>query len=516
MDNITQSDIKACLNKSPEEIVDFFKAKGCRITWDWQDDWQECQAKSFTVAKVMEMDILQDIKNELVRALDSGETLQTFKQNLGSVLATKGWWKGKKEVTNPDTGETAEIELGSNRRMRQIFETNLTTSYRAGQYKQQWESRESRPWWMYVCKMLPTSREEHKALHGKVFRCDDPFWDSFYPPNGFNCRCDVIPLTEDEINKIEHYTLQPKLDKDGQPVVVNGIPQYERVLTKIETCKSTPTTLTQRNAQVTIDNRKMTYKQAFYQDGTMINAVSTDRGWNYNPGKAVYFEPDLSKYDDIFVKKYLEMKKEFDERLFNIVQNKKSLIKTVVTKEIQKEVAHKIKDYVYLNKKTNQGNEYYVSEIREQKTIGLPEEVKKLNKEKRQAELLANNGHKVYLIPENNPNGIKNPDAVVDGQLFDFKKLDGNKKTFRSDCVRGLKQAPNLFISVSNPDLSYNDIYESVEAAFFDYTTKREESIVIIFLEHTEKFYYWHFTKKKKKSKRKKKKKKPSKTAKTS
>ncbi|MBQ3922296.1 MAG: minor capsid protein, partial [Spirochaetales bacterium] len=346
MDNITQSDIKACLNKSPEEIVDFFKAKGCRITWDWQDDWQECQAKSFTVAKVMEMDILQDIKNELVRALDSGETLQTFKKNLESVLATKGWWKGKKEVTNPDTGDTAEIELGSNRRMRQIFETNLTTSYRAGQYKQQWESRESRPWWMYVCKMLPTSREEHKALHGKVFRYDDPFWDSFYPPNGFNCRCDVIPLTEDEINKIEHYTLQPKLDKDGQPVVVNGIPQYERVLTKIEKCKSTPTTLTQRNAQVTIDNRKMTYKQAFYQDGTMMNAVSTDRGWNYNPGKAVYFEPDLSKYDDIFVKKYLEMKKEFDERLFNTVQNKMSLIKTVVTKEIQKEVAHKIKDYV--------------------------------------------------------------------------------------------------------------------------------------------------------------------------
>ena len=288
MDNITQSDIKACLNKSPEEIIDFFKAKGCRITWDWQDDWQECQAKSFTIAKVMEMDILQDIKNELVRALDSGETLQTFKSNLESVLAAKGLWKGKKEVTNPDTGETAEIELGSNRRMRQIFETNLTTSYRAGQYKQQWENRESRPWWMYVCKMLPTSREEHKALHGKVFRYDDPFWDSFYPPNGFNCRCDVIPLTEDEINKIKHYTLQPKLDKDGQQVVINGIPQYEHVLTKIEKCKSTPSSLTQRNAQVTIDNRKMTYKQAFYQDDTMANPVSTDRGWNYNPGKAMF------------------------------------------------------------------------------------------------------------------------------------------------------------------------------------------------------------------------------------
>lgn len=494
MDNITQSDIKACLNKSPEEIVDFFKAKGCRITWDWQDDWQECQAKSFTVAKVMEMDILQDIKNELVRALDSGETLQTFKSNLESVLAAKGWWKGKKEVTNPDTGETAEIELGSNRRMRQIFETNLTTSYRAGQYKQQWESRESRPWWMYVCKMLPTSREEHKALHGKVFRCDDPFWDSFYPPNGFNCRCDVIPLTKDEINNIKHYTLQPKLDKDGQPVVVNGIPQYEHVLTKIETCKSTPTTLTQRNAQVTIDNRKMTYKQAFYQDGTMANPVSTDRGWNYNPGKAVYFEPDLSKYDDIFVKKYLEMKKEFDERLFNTVQNKKSLIRTVVTKEIRDKIAHYLDPevYKYNTKTTARGNEYYVSEIREEKGNQNKQEKPKFQKEIKQAEMLADNGHIVYLIPEKHSFKKKDFDAIVDGQRCDFKKIDGSDSKVEKRFKEGLEQAEIVF-AVITQNHPYNKVHYKALKTFNESNLK--ECVFIVYLERAKKFYYWHFTK---------------------
>lgn len=37
-------------------------------------------------------------------------------------------------------------------------------------------------------------RPSHEALDGIKRRKDDAFWDSFWPPNGYNCRCQVIPI----------------------------------------------------------------------------------------------------------------------------------------------------------------------------------------------------------------------------------------------------------------------------------------------------------------------------------
>lgn len=39
-------------------------------------------------------------------------------------------------------------------------------------------------------------REEHAAMHGITLPADDPFWDKYYPPNGWRCRCTAV-----EVNK---------------------------------------------------------------------------------------------------------------------------------------------------------------------------------------------------------------------------------------------------------------------------------------------------------------------------
>lgn len=37
-------------------------------------------------------------------------------------------------------------------------------------------------------------REEHAALDGITLPADDPFWDMYYPPNGWNCRCNAVQV----------------------------------------------------------------------------------------------------------------------------------------------------------------------------------------------------------------------------------------------------------------------------------------------------------------------------------
>lgn len=37
-------------------------------------------------------------------------------------------------------------------------------------------------------------RKEHREMEGITLPPDDPFWDKYYPPNGWNCRCTVVKV----------------------------------------------------------------------------------------------------------------------------------------------------------------------------------------------------------------------------------------------------------------------------------------------------------------------------------
>ena len=88
---------------------------------------------AFTVAKMLHLDLLADVRAEVDRALAEGLTFHDFQKRLAPVLQEKGWW-GVKELTDPLTGETKQVQLGSPRRLRVIYDTNLRTARAAGQW----------------------------------------------------------------------------------------------------------------------------------------------------------------------------------------------------------------------------------------------------------------------------------------------------------------------------------------------------------------------------------------------
>ena len=84
-----------------------------------------------------------------------------------------------------------------------VYRTNLATSYQVGRWKQITEPavRAARPYLRYVSARLPTSRQSHVDKHGLVYPTDHPFWRQWYPPNGFNCKCTVMSVSESLLDR---------------------------------------------------------------------------------------------------------------------------------------------------------------------------------------------------------------------------------------------------------------------------------------------------------------------------
>lgn len=265
-------DLKYLISLQPEQAIKYLKSKGFKFSWNWHEVWQDAHIRSFTVAKVMRKDILNDIREMVQRSLDEGLTLQQFKKELEPKLQNKGWWgviSGTPEEVRdellkrklikdksliPEGDELISIKLGTPWRLKTIYRTNIQTSYMAGRYKEQIDNIENRPYFQYIAVMDRRTRPSHAMLNGRIFKYDDEFWDSFYPPNGWGCRCRVRALSDDNLK-------ERNLDVDSSE---GQLSEEMRVVSK-KTGEQKPV--------------------AIYMDSLTGHKVSPDAGWSYNPGK---------------------------------------------------------------------------------------------------------------------------------------------------------------------------------------------------------------------------------------
>lgn len=223
--------VQARLDLAPADAVAYFRAKGTAMSWDWHDMLRDDHAAAFTVAKATTVDVLTAIRKQVDKAISSGMTFADFKRTLRPTLQDLGWW-GKAEVLDASTGELTQAQLGSTRRLRTIYQTNVQTAYMAGRYQRYVAQADIFPYWRYVAVMDSRTRPAHAALNGKVFRWDDPVWQVIWPPNGWGCRCRVQALTEQDVRTrgltVESSTgrivsKQVLPEKDGPEVTVQGV-----------------------------------------------------------------------------------------------------------------------------------------------------------------------------------------------------------------------------------------------------------------------------------------------------
>ena len=200
----------------PKQALDYIKNKKLHPAFSYKDVWNEEHATAFTVAKAMQLDVLSDIKGAVEKAIEKGTTFEQFKKELKPTLMQKGWW-GKRDMVDPLTGETITAQLGSDRRLKTIYSTNLRSAYQKGQYDRTMES-DLHPYLMYRIGASVHHREQHLKWNNLILPKDDPLWNSIFPPNGYGCKCYTVAVTQARKEKYERDGV-PAYNPDTQKTV---------------------------------------------------------------------------------------------------------------------------------------------------------------------------------------------------------------------------------------------------------------------------------------------------------
>lgn len=159
------------------------------------DVWLYEHSVGFAVAKMMDMDLLAETKAALQTAMQNGTAYRDFEKRLKPFLMARGWW-GEQVMTDPADGVAKTVQLGSTRRLRVIFQTNMATAYAAGRWQRIQAYQDDFPFLKYIPSVAEQKRQSHMAYYNRIWRVDDPIWQTIYPPNGYGCQCTVRQLTE--------------------------------------------------------------------------------------------------------------------------------------------------------------------------------------------------------------------------------------------------------------------------------------------------------------------------------
>jgi SPP1 gp7 family putative phage head morphogenesis protein len=179
-------DLELMFRMNPKESIEYIKNLGIKVSWDWESTLEAIQEGAFTVSKVNNANLLQDVKNSLEKSLEQGTSYNDFKKDIKPLLIRRGFER------KPD---------GSSWRFDTIYRTNVQSAYMNSKLEQLEEVKQTFEYWQYDSISDSRTRPSHKALDGKILRADDPFWKTHFPPNGFNCRCSIIPIRKTEIIK---------------------------------------------------------------------------------------------------------------------------------------------------------------------------------------------------------------------------------------------------------------------------------------------------------------------------
>ncbi len=153
--------------------INFLKNKVAMTKDDFMKLGRKYKKYAFTVANYTKESKIKEIQKILYHVKKKGGNYQDF------LKATKGKYK-----LHP-----------------LVYWQNVKNAQAAGRYQQMISQVDYAPYWQYIAVLDKKTRPEHEALHNTIMNATASFWDRYYPPNGYNCRCMVRSLSERYMRK---------------------------------------------------------------------------------------------------------------------------------------------------------------------------------------------------------------------------------------------------------------------------------------------------------------------------
>lgn len=175
-----------------EEAIAALRGKVPLPSRAWGDLYEGMHARGFVVAGATQAALVSDFQEAVTKAVAEGRTLEQFREDFDRIVAAHGWsYRGSR-------GWRSAV----------IYNTNMRMAQSAGRWAQtarvaERERRRGRSVYIrYLAVLDSRTRPAHRRWHDVILPSDHRFWDTHFPPNGWNCRCTVQVLTQRQLTRM--------------------------------------------------------------------------------------------------------------------------------------------------------------------------------------------------------------------------------------------------------------------------------------------------------------------------
>ncbi|MCX8501939.1 MAG: phage minor head protein [Alphaproteobacteria bacterium] len=162
--------------QSTEDRHEYIFTQGLSV---WQHEYQYDDLLCFKCNEALAI-----IYPEIVQSYTNGTTFWNFRKIIEPIFIQKGIW----DKTESDGN------IWTKQRLQNIYDLNIRVATAQRNWREIQENKKETPYLVYTAVMDGRTNEAHLAMDGICRHVDDPFWEVYYPPCGWDCRCHTMQV----------------------------------------------------------------------------------------------------------------------------------------------------------------------------------------------------------------------------------------------------------------------------------------------------------------------------------